>query len=158
MRLSTRGLIVVIVLIAVWLGWLVNNAHTQRDAVAALRKAGALVAYNFELSELGVAHWPKWLVNQIGIDYFSAVYEVSLGVDGCDVDMVHLEHLTQLEELRLILCRVTDAGLRHLGFRLPSLALRVGRRCYTELNHARKTASFRHFLPRPFRAPVPALM
>ncbi len=44
-RLSLRGLIVVVLLIGGSLGWIVRSAHTQRDAVAAIGRAGGSVRY-----------------------------------------------------------------------------------------------------------------
>ena len=72
------------------------------------------MTYDDEHSEPGVAHWPKWMVDQIGIDYLDPVYKVSFSLDRDDDDMVHLGHLSQLKELQLILCQVTDEGLGHL--------------------------------------------
>jgi TRAP-type C4-dicarboxylate transport system permease small subunit len=36
LRFSVRGLIIVVLLIGGWLGWLVRSAHVQRDAVVAI--------------------------------------------------------------------------------------------------------------------------
>ena len=38
LRFSVRGLIVLVLVIGVWLGWLVRSARIQREAVAAIRK------------------------------------------------------------------------------------------------------------------------
>ena len=48
LRLSIRGLIVLVFIIAGWLGWVVNGARDQRDAVAAIRRAGGFVQYDWE--------------------------------------------------------------------------------------------------------------
>ena len=40
-----RGLIVLVLLIAIGLGWLVRRRHIQRDAVAAIREAGGQADY-----------------------------------------------------------------------------------------------------------------
>jgi hypothetical protein len=48
LRLSIRRLIVLVLLIGLGLGWMVRSAHTQRDAVTAIRKAGGLVKYDWE--------------------------------------------------------------------------------------------------------------
>ena len=37
LRFSVRGLIVVVLVIGAGLGWIVRQAHIQRDAVAAIR-------------------------------------------------------------------------------------------------------------------------
>jgi hypothetical protein len=44
LRFSVRGLIVVVLVIGVWLGWLVRSARIQREAVAAIRIAGGNVS------------------------------------------------------------------------------------------------------------------
>ena len=114
LRISTRGLIVLVLLIAVGLGWLVNSAHKQRDAVAAIRKGGGDVIYNYERSLSGQSRWPKWLVDRIGIDSVENVCSVTLSRVGSDADMVQVGHLKRLEELSLFRSAVTDQGLRHL--------------------------------------------
>jgi hypothetical protein len=47
LRLSVRGLIVLVLAIGAGLGWIVHEAHVQRDAVAAIRKAGGSVTYDW---------------------------------------------------------------------------------------------------------------
>ena len=59
-----------------WLGWTVRSAHIQREAVAAIRLAGGSVRYHWDkrharnASLFAKPWWPKWLVNQLGVDYF----------------------------------------------------------------------------------------
>ena len=65
-RFSVRGLVSLILLIGAVLGWLVRSAHIQRDAVAAIRRAGGSVMYdwqwkNGEPNANGKLRWPKWL-------------------------------------------------------------------------------------------------
>jgi len=45
LRFSVRWMIVIVLVIGGWLGWLVRNARIQRDAVAAITKAGGDVIY-----------------------------------------------------------------------------------------------------------------
>jgi hypothetical protein len=80
-RFSLRALIVLVLLIGAGLGWLVRSAHVQRDAVAAIRRAGGSVSYDWEWnngkSVPGGKPWaPKWLVDLIGVDYFAHVTSV----------------------------------------------------------------------------------
>jgi len=75
-RFSLRALIVLVLLIGAGLGWLVRSAHVQRDAVAAIRRAGGSVSYDWEWnngkSVPGGKPWaPKWLVDLVGIDYYA---------------------------------------------------------------------------------------
>jgi hypothetical protein len=44
-RISVRALIVAVLVIGAGLGWLVRRSHVQRDAVAAISRAGGLVEY-----------------------------------------------------------------------------------------------------------------
>jgi hypothetical protein len=49
LRFSVRGLIVVVLVIGIWMGWLVRSATIQREAVAAIQKnAGGFVIYNWQ--------------------------------------------------------------------------------------------------------------
>ena len=78
-----RGLIVLVVIIGAGLGWIVREAHVQRDAVEAIRKAGGSVTYDWEWTGRhripGGKPWaPTWLVDLIGFDYFGHVTSVWL--------------------------------------------------------------------------------
>ena len=46
--ISLRGLLLLILAIALWLGWIVQKARQQREAVAALQKFGGFVHYDWE--------------------------------------------------------------------------------------------------------------
>jgi len=82
---------VVILLMGGTLGWVVNGARVQRDAVAAIRSSGGTVYYNWELNvrnykygktyrvnSKGRPMWPGWLVSRLGPDYFGHVVRVEL--------------------------------------------------------------------------------
>ena len=59
---------------------------------------------------------PKWFVDQIGIDFFGHVTQVRVVAvhELSDADLIHISHLTGLEELDLHRSRVTDSSLVHL--------------------------------------------
>jgi hypothetical protein len=83
LSLSLRGLILLVVLIAATLGWVANRAAIQRESVDAIRKAGGKVWYDWEWGDPSpfdrpAPQWPSWLVNAVGVDYFSNVVSVSL--------------------------------------------------------------------------------
>jgi hypothetical protein len=42
LKLSLRAMMLVILLVGTWLGWQVNRAREQREAVAAVRRLGPL--------------------------------------------------------------------------------------------------------------------
>ena len=118
-RFSLRAMIVVVLLIGCGLGWVVRSAHVQRDAVAAIGKAGGIVSYDWEWSNgksiPGGKPWaPKWLVDLIGVDYFGHVTSVWLEQPATDGAIVEVGHLTQLERLQLVGGFVSDGELAHL--------------------------------------------
>src|SRR6516225_2413481 len=83
LRFSVRGLILIVIVLGAGLGWIVRQAHIQRDAVAAIRKAGGSVTYDWEFDNgkflPGGKPWaPSWLVDLIGVDFFDRVTLVDL--------------------------------------------------------------------------------
>ena len=48
LRFSVRGMIVLVLVIGGWLGWIVRSARIQRDAVAAIQRTGGSVQYHLE--------------------------------------------------------------------------------------------------------------
>ena len=69
LRFSVRGLIIIVLVIGGWLGWIVRSARIQRDAVAAIAKTEGVVSYHLNTAT-SVSWWPTWLVDRLGIDYF----------------------------------------------------------------------------------------
>jgi internalin A len=121
LRLSLRGLIVLVLGIGGWLGWMVHRARVQRNAVAALQKIDGTVQYDWERKDgrsfpNGKPWGPRWLVDRIGIDYFGYVTQVRLVATHqlSDAELIHISHLSRLEELDLHRSPVTDARLTHL--------------------------------------------
>jgi hypothetical protein len=134
LRFSVRGMIVVVLVIAAWLGWLVRSARIQREAVAAIERDRGLVRYNGErfLLDAGLgAHdfrqeetWaPRWLVGLIGIDYFYHVTTVHLSQLPGGTEMVSVGRLCSIEELNLSAGSTEDGDLANLKglVRLSSL-------------------------------------
>ena len=134
LRLSVRGLVILVLLICCWLGWEVHQAQVQREAVAAIRRVNGNVEYNLDPSRSPA--WLKWLADRLGLDYVSHVIHVDLvgvGPDGpsTGAELDQVVHLKQIEQLELWESSVNDArlaGLKGLT-RLRSLGLhktRVG--------------------------------
>jgi hypothetical protein len=48
LRLSVRGLIVLVLVTGGWLGWIVHRARVQREAVVAIERAGGMVWYDWQ--------------------------------------------------------------------------------------------------------------
>ena len=122
-----RGLIVVVLVIGCWLGWLVRSARIQREAVAAIEKAGGEVHFDWEWKNgtvvPGGKPWePARLVKLLGVDYFgqrrpSAFTQVT------DRGLVHLKELTNLSHIDFSFTGVTDAGAKELKLALPNVTI-----------------------------------
>jgi hypothetical protein len=123
LRFSVRGLLVLVLVAGAGMGWIVRDAHIQRDAVAAIKKAGGFVKYDWEWewrtgkNISGGKPWaPVWLVNLIGVDYFGHVTVVGLPMFPSAADATFAE-VGRLRQLQLLFARsssVSDAGLAHL--------------------------------------------
>jgi hypothetical protein len=122
LRVSVRGLIVVVLVIGAWLGWVVHQAHVQRDAVAAIRYTGGSVHYDWQWSNgrstpQGKPWAPQGLVDLIGVDYFGHITGVAFGPSATDATFAQVGRLTRVEILSGISgisSSVSDAGLVHL--------------------------------------------
>ena len=100
--ISLRGLLLLILAIALWLGWIVQMSRQQREAVAALQKFGGFVHYDWEFvngpvkvpqgNSLWMPSWgkftpgrkplaPSWMRRALGDEYFQSIAHVSLYVD-----------------------------------------------------------------------------
>src|SRR5262245_2156580 len=82
LRISVRTLMLLIFGLAAWLGWRVNLARTQREAVAAIEAHGGFVAYNWEfVNDKRVPgrspNAPGWLRKQLGDAFFQDVVQVA---------------------------------------------------------------------------------
>jgi len=123
-RFSLRTLLALVVLLGVGLGWVVQQAERQRKAVEAIRKAGGIVRYDYEMDEGGNAEppVPTWLMRLVGDDYFADVAAVGYvrreGID--DVLLEHIKGLTELEFLLLHETDITDEDLNELREALPN--------------------------------------
>jgi internalin A len=121
LRFSVRGSIVLVLGIGAGLGWIVHQAHVQRDAVIAIKKAGGSVMYDWEWSNgmpiPGVkSPAPGWLIDFIGVDHFGHVNLVILTTPSVtDATLAHVGRLTRLQELYVSSPSVSDAGLEHLS-------------------------------------------
>ena len=143
-RITVRGLGAIILAVAVYLGWIMNSASVQRDAVVALQTAGHDVYYDFQLQNGGIDFrakpWcPTWLADFGGVDVFATVCLVIARGETSNTELGHiaklsrLQHLSirgnsatnagiaqlkrlgDLERLSLRGTRITDAGLQHVG-------------------------------------------
>jgi Leucine Rich repeat len=127
-RLSVRGLIVLVLILGGWLGWTVRSARVQREAVETIGRAGGFITYDWELfrgliDPNAKPPAPDWLVKLLGVDYFGRVVRVEF-IPGhlwhdpeiilSDDTLASLGALTHLESLALSHTSMDDAGLGHL--------------------------------------------
>ena len=129
LRFSFRTMIVLVLAIGAGLGWVIHRVRVQRDAVAAIRRAGGDVWYDWQFK--GNSHitsgepWgSKRLVEALGVDYFGNVTVVSGTKLFSDNELAHVGSLGQLERLILNKSSVTDAGLAHVR------NLRISNTCF----------------------------
>ena len=132
-RFSIRAMMLIVLLVAVLLGWQANKAREQREAVAAVKKYGGWVHYDYEFVNgkltTGRSPWgPRWLRGMLGDLFFQNVRQVSLVYDdstgkrfdnsnllACDDLLEKILKLPGIKELYLKETQTTDEGLRHIG-------------------------------------------
>ena len=120
---SVRGLLLLILVIGCGLGWIarvVRLGQAQRSAVVAIYQAGGWVVYDTEWDDhpnewIWKPRWPRWIVDQLGVDYFGNVVFANLHDRGTDKLLAHVGRLKHLKQLHRPGFAVTDAGLAHLG-------------------------------------------
>jgi hypothetical protein len=125
LRFSIRGLIVLVLLIGSWFGWIVRSARIQRDAIAVLKRVGGVVVYDSGTTTNPIPQitrpWaPKYVLDFLGIDYFAGVSGVYFPERCSDAELLSVGRLTQLHDLYVLPSSVSDAGLAHLN-RLTNL-------------------------------------
>ena len=124
LRYSLRTMLVVVLVLSVWLGWMANLARRQRNAVKRATELGASMAFAFQLDERD--RWirdpqpwaPDWLRSAVGEDYFRRIAIVNFdeGSDPTDGDLALLENFPDLRQLTLTDRRkITDEGLRYIA-------------------------------------------
>ena len=126
-RFSLRALFVLVTAFCVWLGWEVNSARRQKEAVEAIIKAGGTIGYDFQmtpnaafakllrgrrpgfesglfakydLDQNATQSAPAWLRDHIGNDFFRNVASVSFPHASAVKPMTGIEHLAKLPALK----------------------------------------------------------
>jgi hypothetical protein len=129
-RVSLRMLMFIVLVLGIWFGRYAISVRVQRDAVAAVTKAGGSVSYDWDwgtpydpniIDPNAKPRAPKWLANLVGVDYVANVVGVNLSTPNVnapnkanDETLAHVGRLGRLENLNLADTAVTDAGLAHL--------------------------------------------
>ncbi len=118
-HLSVRALAILVLIVGGGLGWFIRSAKIQRQAVEVIDKVGG-VQYDWQSSRgssgTRTAPWaPKWLVDRVGVDFFSHVTVVEItGHETTDLEMRHIGNLAKLEKLRLYDVRASAPELASL--------------------------------------------
>ena len=116
LRFSLRTFFIVVTLLCIWLGFKVNAAHRQHEAVEAILKAGGAINFdyqmvaaktggpiNFDIDVNTIPPTPKWLQEFFGEDTFRTPIAVGyLGiVDDRPITESDLAQLSKLTELKV---------------------------------------------------------
>jgi hypothetical protein len=134
LRFSMRSLLIAVTIFCVALGWRLNRARQQREAIKAIKEAGGWVYYDYQNydTKTGTFHleaqpWePERLRGPVGIDFWHDVIGVNMsyhaeGGKRWDNKQPavnisgHLEHLPRLRFLALTEHSVDDAGMRYVS-------------------------------------------
>ena len=124
LNLSLRGLMVLVVLIAVPVGWVARTIQTQRQAVAAVKAAGGQVTFDYQSRQVGVNKQgrptyrqepdaPALLRRWLGDELFQHVQAVSFFKPVTPEVFAAVARFDRLESLKLNAASVGD-GLRAL--------------------------------------------
>lgn len=108
-KISLRGLLVLVTLIAIGSGYLASwhrKARAKAHAVEKLQSKGADVYWN-------VNKVPRWLVRTFGEEYFGEVDSIS-HYGATDEDLTALRTFRSVTFLRLINATITDDGLEDI--------------------------------------------
>jgi internalin A len=129
-QFSLRTLLLLVAVLAVWLGWHTYRVKQQREAVLTVEEVGGLVRYDYQWTRGGTTappNRPSWLARLVGVDHVHDVVSITLAHNKSvtDADLRQLSALKNLRDLNLGWTEVSDAGLVHLKqlTRLESLYL-----------------------------------
>ncbi len=111
MWFCVRVLIILVLVLGFWLVWIVHLAQIQREAVAAIAKDGGTVLYDWEWDNghsvpAGQPRAPRWLVAQIGFDFFGHATVVK----SRSPSLAQVGRLTGLQSLHVISLPVHVVG------------------------------------------------
>ncbi len=165
LRISLRGLMVLVLITGGGLGWVIHRAQVQRDAVAAITRVGGHIGYSWQRSNGAWifprpnSPWPGWVRRILGPDFLDTVTYVFLQGAQCDDESFRAAcQLPCLEELSAVNTSVTDASaedLRQLK-NLRSLDLRLNRITKRPLRHIGELSELRELTLSMKLFPIPA--
>jgi Leucine Rich repeat len=164
LRLSVRGLMVLVLILGGGLGWFIYRARVQQEAVAAIQRVGGGIAYSWQWSSGAPVFpppkppWPIWVRRILGPDFLDTVAYVRLQGNQCDDEALRAAcRLPWLEELIVVDTSVTDSGAENLRQlkNLRSLDLRLNRITARALRHIGGMTEMRELKLAMKRSPVP---
>lgn len=95
LRLSLRGLLLLVTVLCVWMGYVIYQYRTELHASELIQKRGGRSAWR------NVS--PDWLTALLGRDPFGYVWEVSfVSTPVADNDLAPLSPLKRLEQLNIV--------------------------------------------------------
>jgi hypothetical protein len=129
LAISVKMLMLLVLPVAAWLGWVTSKARRQQEAVEAIRRHGGQVFWGqvlYDSQSLGTdaglpiddnPKAPKWLQRLVGEEYFREIGAVHfLGVPSTDDGVLrHLRGMNGLRMLTLDGGLATDANLEQVG-------------------------------------------
>ena len=121
LRFSLRGLLVIIAITAVWLGYVMKSMRDRREAIRAIDDVGGTYAYNI----LGPKWFQKWVKDEkclydpirISLGPGNHGYKDDRPVTDQDLERMvdHFKAFGRFTILRLTDSKITDDGMRHVG-------------------------------------------
>jgi len=125
LRLSLRGLLLAVTVLAIGLGYITHRAREQERAVRHIERLGGRVVYNYQFDpEVGrlpdaKPPGPEWLIRRIGPNFTGTVIAVEpfCAGDASNQDLDILRALPKLQTLSLdgTNPKVSDEGLKLIG-------------------------------------------
>ena len=122
MKISVRGLLIMLTALCVLLGIEALRVHRQQRAVERVKGLGGLVAFDDQIPK---GTWsdqpigaPQWLTRNTGEGWFQKVVLINFdkGSNPTNDDLVLLRDLPDVREITLFnKKKITDEGLVHLG-------------------------------------------
>jgi hypothetical protein len=149
-RFSLRMLLAVVTVLCVWLAFKVNAARRQKEAVAAILKAGGSIGYDyqtvlvsghpdwFSVEDHKLPSWPIWLSKMFGKDYLSDIWVASfynLPRSISESDFAQLSKLPTLRFMYLTNLKIASSDAdRYRRLRDKDLEVLIGLRNLRYLN------------------------
>jgi Leucine Rich repeat len=117
-RVTVRLMMLSILIIGISLGWRIDKARRQADAVSAVQRLGGDIYFDYDLNLQGryspnarPPRGPGWLREILSPEYFRTPYTIWVRQKVTDSELSFLQELTELRTLHLPRTDVTDSGL-----------------------------------------------